>query len=126
MSKSLTLAKNGEEVYVFSENLKDFTCDKCGENFTKPILAKVSSGDNLQVYYACPRCLAKVGDAKTQKGEESKDIVALKKEDDKTFEKFESKAECEHFLGYLKKRPKNTPIPDECLICDKMIECIVS
>ena len=31
---------------------------------------------------------------------------------------------CRLFHGYLKKRPKNTPIPDECLICSRMIECL--
>lgn len=32
--------------------------------------------------------------------------------------------ECSHFFGYLRKIPKNTPMPDECLSCQKMIECI--
>jgi len=31
---------------------------------------------------------------------------------------------CNHFLGYLKKIPKNTIIPDECFGCLKMIECL--
>ena len=31
---------------------------------------------------------------------------------------------CPHFFGYLKKIPKNTPMPDECLTCLKMVECI--
>ena len=33
-------------------------------------------------------------------------------------------AGCAHHLGYLKRRPKNTPIPEECLTCSKMIECM--
>lgn len=33
-------------------------------------------------------------------------------------------AGCSHFLGYLKKFPKNTSIPDECFGCLKMIECL--
>ncbi|MGQ9545081.1 MAG: hypothetical protein ACUVQX_04775, partial [Candidatus Bathycorpusculaceae bacterium] len=33
-------------------------------------------------------------------------------------------ASCKHFLGYLRKRPKDSPIPDECLVCEKMIECL--
>jgi len=32
---------------------------------------------------------------------------------------------CRHFLGYLKKRPKDMQIPDECLTCDKMIQCLL-
>jgi hypothetical protein len=30
---------------------------------------------------------------------------------------------CQHELGYLKTLPKNTPIPDECLTCNRIVEC---
>ena len=32
---------------------------------------------------------------------------------------------CLHEFGYLKNRPKNKPIPDECLTCPKMIQCLM-
>jgi hypothetical protein len=31
---------------------------------------------------------------------------------------------CSHFLGYLRKVPKNSSIPDECFSCPKMVECL--
>jgi len=31
---------------------------------------------------------------------------------------------CPHHFGYLVEHPKNTPIPDECLTCIKMLECL--
>jgi hypothetical protein len=31
---------------------------------------------------------------------------------------------CGHFMGYLKQRPRETPIPEECLLCDKMVDCL--
>jgi hypothetical protein len=31
---------------------------------------------------------------------------------------------CLHFFGYLRNMPKNTLIPDECLRCSKMVECL--
>jgi hypothetical protein len=31
--------------------------------------------------------------------------------------------ECKHQLGYLQTLPKNAPIPNECLGCDRIIEC---
>jgi DNA-directed RNA polymerase subunit RPC12/RpoP len=126
MPKSLTLAKTSGEAYVFSENQNDLTCGECGENFVKPILATVSSNDKLQIYYACPRCLTKVGDVESQSDKESGTVTVLKEEGKDVSKKRESEAECEHFLGYLKQRPKNSPIPDECLVCEKMIECLVS
>jgi len=32
---------------------------------------------------------------------------------------------CPHYLGYLKERAKNTPIPDECLTCPEAIKCML-
>jgi hypothetical protein len=31
---------------------------------------------------------------------------------------------CPHHFGYLKEHPKNTPIPNECLTCTKIMECL--
>ena len=31
--------------------------------------------------------------------------------------------ECKHSMGYLKTLPKDIPIPEECLGCEKIIEC---
>lgn len=33
---------------------------------------------------------------------------------------------CPHGFGYLKKLDKNVPIPDECLSCPRMMECLGS
>jgi hypothetical protein len=32
---------------------------------------------------------------------------------------------CPHYYGYLGQHPKNTPIPNECLTCIKIMECLV-
>jgi hypothetical protein len=31
---------------------------------------------------------------------------------------------CSHYFGYLGEYPKNTPIPNECLTCIKIMECL--
>jgi hypothetical protein len=31
---------------------------------------------------------------------------------------------CPHHFGYLKEHPKNTPIPNECLTCTRIMECL--
>jgi hypothetical protein len=86
----------------------------------------VSSGYLLEEYYACPRCLSKVGVVERNKTVE----VDETEEEDKKFQeievedKMEEAVTCAHYLGYLKRRPKNTPIPEECLTCAKMIECM--
>jgi len=35
----------------------------------------------------------------------------------------ESSAKCTHQFGYLKRLPKDAPIPDECFTCPKYIRC---
>lgn len=104
-----------------------FTCNECHDEFRRPLLATVSSRGNVQTYYACPRCLSKVSDVKRREAEEDKreasfSVEALKKVDTV---KREADVKCQHFVGYLKKREKGVAIPDECLTCDKMIECMV-
>lgn len=36
----------------------------------------------------------------------------------------QSSRECPHFFGYVKTLPKNNPIPDECLGCSWIVECL--
>jgi hypothetical protein len=31
---------------------------------------------------------------------------------------------CPHNFGYLYKLPKNTPIPEECFFCSRVIDCL--
>jgi hypothetical protein len=32
---------------------------------------------------------------------------------------------CPHHFGYLAEHPKKAPFPEECLLCSKVVECIV-
>jgi len=32
--------------------------------------------------------------------------------------------ECSHAYGYLAVRPKNSPIPQECLFCLQLVDCL--
>lgn len=37
-----------------------------------------------------------------------------------------SKKDCMHHFGFLHTFPKNSPIPDECFGCEKIVDCLVS
>ena len=37
-----------------------------------------------------------------------------------------AKRDCIHHFGYLRTFPKNSPIPDECFGCEKIVDCLVS
>jgi len=125
MEKSLSSLKIEDENYFSRESQTSFRCNGCNGAFQKPILATVSSRGCVQTYYACPRCLSKISDVKHHKSEGGEETsVSMEKVKKVVVAKHEDNVKCKHFLGYLKKRPKDMPFPDECLTCDKMIECL--
>ncbi|MDI6905109.1 MAG: hypothetical protein QMD13_06450 [Candidatus Bathyarchaeia archaeon] len=42
----------------------------------------------------------------------------------KPIEKDKDPSGCPHHFGYLANRPKNDPVPQECLTCPKILECM--
>jgi len=84
-------------------------------------LAMISSNGTIQKYYACPRCLSKI---REKERKEVKGNIFLARKIGKMKEKHENVDGCKHFFGFLKRRSKGSPIPDECLTCNKMIECL--
>jgi len=127
MEKSQEPAKPNALPDPLSETADNAVCNTCGHEYDQPIFTVVSSNQLSEEYYACPRCLSKVESkehqklAETNETEESEPIQetvnALKQED------VEEMSKCPHEFGYLKKREKTSPIPEECFTCKKMIEC---
>jgi len=109
-----------------SETHEIAKCNTCGEEYETPLFTVVSSGYLLEEYYACPRCLAKVGIVERNETVEVDETEEAneKFQEMEVEEKMEEAVVCAHHLGYLKRRPKNTPIPEECLTCAKMIDCM--
>ena len=127
MERSISSLRFESENNALLETHVSSRCDTCGEEFETPLFAVVSSGYLKEEYYACPRCLSRVRGVDRQKPVEADE--AEEEDDDQSGEvevedKMEEAVVCAHHLGYLKRRPKNTPIPEECLTCTKMIDCI--
>jgi DNA-directed RNA polymerase subunit RPC12/RpoP len=126
MEKVLGSLKVEDEHGFLSDGQGGFKCAGCNGIFERPLLATVSSAGYVKRYYACPRCLSKVSDVKHDRHEEDREVsVSMEKVRKVALAKQEDAIRCRHFLGYLKKRSKDAPIPDDCLTCDKMIECLM-
>ncbi len=105
-------------------------CPSCGKKFDQPLHAELRSGTTAEEYYACPRCLTKVGEIEHETraivGEEQEEPALPTEESAPVAE--EKKAEeiqsCPYSLGYLRKRAKGSPIPEGCFTCSQMIACI--
>jgi hypothetical protein len=102
---------------------------KCEKKFENLIIVHNNSQMPSDSYYACPHCLMKLDPIATQ---------ILKKEEISIEEKTEEKIEitdthpekeipqgCPQYFGYMYVRPKDDIIPQECLICQKMLDCTV-
>jgi hypothetical protein len=111
---------------------------ECRKIFEKPVKLNDLSQNPPRVYSACPHCgfdletaspsavgkktkmPFKIPQSPKESTEISEKPTAAK--DNKKLQ--ERPPKCSHFLGYLRKIPKNTTIPDQCFSCPKMVECL--
>lgn len=85
-------------------------------------------------YFSCPYCLTKINtekptktmqvfdDAQLQKVHPKSSQVENKKEPVNNTEK---PADCHHHPGFLSERSSKEQIPDECMVCKEIVECML-
>jgi len=115
---------------------KSFTCPnpKCAKDFTNPITVQDLGSKNEASYSACPHCLTKI---------ETENETEIKEEETQTIESArirqtiaqlkEIKAtqqpptihKCPYKFGYLRTRSKSENIPEECMTCEKLLDCML-
>jgi DNA-directed RNA polymerase subunit RPC12/RpoP len=88
----------------------------CGKSFDKPTVLTDSSSMPRETYYACPYCMSKLDIIV-----ENMKLVGVKPTEYPKV--FDSPAKCAHYFGFLTALPKDAPIPDECLVCPKVLQC---
>ena len=131
------LTENSEESHYRCPN------QECRKIFQKPIVLTDLSQNSPRVYSACPHCgfdlemasssavgkktkmtlkIPRSPEESLEKPRAAKDIEKLPTASSKPLQARPLK--CSHFFGYLRKIPRNTPIPDECFSCPKMVECL--
>jgi hypothetical protein len=102
---------------------KGFTCEGCGGTYEKSILAHIIFAGQTQEYYACPRCMTKAPPmARTIQEQQSPTPIPSVKRTITVEE--ETVAGCSNHFGYLRKRERNKPFPEECLTCTRMVDCL--
>jgi len=128
MERNVASLRFGFEDPVLSAGNSASICSACGEAFEQPLLAMVFSDALVEEYYACPKCLSKVASLGHQKDFEVDETEQEEVEEpvtaDVAADAVDGPSGCMHNLGYLKRRAKSDPIPEECLTCSKMIDCM--
>jgi len=84
-------------------------------------------------YYACPYCLTKLEIEQPKKEEEKVSFEKLsqtqpEEKQDKGKDKNRTKekpSECQLHPGYLSERSSKEEIPDGCLLCKDIVECML-
>ena len=127
MERNSNTSESEVENQVFTDTEENAVCEVCGKEFEQPLRAEKTAGSHIETYYACPRCLTKVGEVEHQEKAEDEELEEEEETADAKPENPMSNAEgasaCPYYLGYLRKRQRNSPIPETCFTCNKMIEC---
>jgi DNA-directed RNA polymerase subunit RPC12/RpoP len=119
---------------------------ECRKIFEKPVKLSDLSQNPPRVYSACPHCGFEIEMAspsavgkktrmpfKIPLSPKESTKISGKPKADKDNQKLPAASpkplqgrppKCSHFLGYLRKIPKNTTIPDQCFSCQQMVECL--
>ncbi|MEM2916751.1 MAG: hypothetical protein QXN63_00125 [Candidatus Bathyarchaeia archaeon] len=107
---------------TLSHKSKMLTCpyDNCGKNFLKPLILTDNTKFPRESHYVCPHCFSKL---EITLAKENTRLLTVKPCKDAATPA--TPAECPHFLGYLKTLPENTPIPDKCATCPKIVQCFI-
>lgn len=110
---------------------QSFACSnpECGRVFANPIIVQDLSSKDESSYCACPYCLTEVP---TEKNSEVKEKRQIKIEEEKaqpvkkTAQQPSLKEhKCPHHFGYLSQRSRKEKIPDECMTCEKIVQCML-
>lgn len=105
-----------------------FTCQNpsCRKVFDKPLKALNLQQHPDEPYSACPYCLTKIPDDHKQSNNKAEKIVPesiLRKE--KQAQNKEKPSTCHYQFGYLSERERTGQIPDECIFCKDILECML-
>jgi hypothetical protein len=101
----------------------------------KPLLhpLKLNLQENpSETYPSCPYCLTKFKttedpprtDEKTQEASFQVEQPKIVKKETKN-KKNEKSSVCSHHSGYLSERSSKEQIPDDCLVCKEIVECML-
>ncbi len=88
----------------------------CGKAFERPTILTDPSTLPRKSFYVCPHCQSKL----------DLHVDGLKIVDIKATEYgevFDSPAKCARYSGFVNAISKDVPVPDDCLVCPKILQC---
>ena len=112
----------------------NYTCQNpsCRKSFAKPLKAVNLSLETSGPYLACPHCLKDItiqGSSPTTETESFPCSEALKTTRESLGKEKNApqpaKTRCAHHFGYLSERSSKEEIPEECIACAEIVNCML-
>jgi len=95
----------------------------CKKTFVTPLQALNLQQEPEEPYAACPYCLTRIDeiDSKCNNKTEKLSQKAIEKEEKPKLKP----VSCKYHLGYLSEREQKEQIPDECIVCKYIVDCML-
>jgi hypothetical protein len=129
------IGKSKHKASDFDAKSDQVNCSRseCGKSFDKPIELTIIGADHKsETYDACPHCFHKVTnqpitvpEKKSEKTVPSVPSIPITEIDKEESDEEDKSIECPHSFGHLSRRPKGSSIPDECLTCREITQCML-
>lgn len=99
----------------------------CGKTFSEPLTTLNLRQNPKERYLACPYCLTKIdidteGSIQQEKVEKETPINGNLPRENQGKEKLSN---CTHYFGYMSLEENKKQMPEECMLCSQIIECMV-
>ena len=114
---------------------KSYTCQNpsCKKCFASPLKTLNLRQTPQETYYACPYCLTKIIEIEEPLSPTINTVVPqteelpskAKEKESKEKQKSDKKPDCKYHPGYLSERSSSQPIPDECIVCKDIVDCML-
>jgi len=109
---------------------KMVTCQNasCKKSFNAPLKTLNLQRSPREIYNACPFCLTelKIPEKRAEiQFENLKEEANQREIKEKSDKNKDNSTKCHFHLGYLSERTSKDNIPDECLVCKDILECML-
>jgi hypothetical protein len=89
------------------------------------LVSPANTGTSVQTRQE-PRAMPLIPDQQRRASSTTQKTVAPPPSKPAPLPPYPTKKDCAHHFGYLRTFPKNSPIPDECFGCEKIVDCLVN
>jgi hypothetical protein len=106
---------------------RTYTCPNkgCQKTFEKPLKALNLHLDPEKPYDACPYCFTKIEEKEIFANNKSKQIVTEINSRKHSSETKGKPPSCQFHIGYLSEREQKQKIPENCIVCRYIVDCML-